>query len=142
MILLQKNKTLVQMIKYGIVGLAAFIVDYALLAFLTEVCNFHYLVSASIAFCVSIFVSYFGSIGWVFNNPETGNKARDVIVFFAIGLVGLGLTDLIMWSLTDGTGMLYLLAKVIATVVVFFWNFFARKLFLVRATKKWKVKNH
>lgn len=129
------TKTFVQMIKYGAVGAVAFVVDYGILVLLTEVFGLYYLLSATIAFCLSIFVSYFGSIIWVFNNPNTGNKKKDVFFFFAIGLVGLVLTDLFMWTFTEGLHILYLFAKVISTAVVFFWNFFARKFYLVRVTK-------
>lgn len=131
-----KKETFSQMIKYGFVGGAAFIVDYGLLILFTEHFEIHYLISSSLAFCVSILVSYFGSIGWVFHNPDTGNKFRDVAVFFLIGLAGLGLTNLVLWSLTDLAGLHYLVSKIVATIIVFFWNFFARKIFLDKVVKK------
>lgn len=127
-----KRDTFIQMVKYGFVRGDAFVVDYGVLIFLTEVVGCHYLVSSSLAFCISILVSYFGSIGWVFNNPDTGSRTRDIAAFFLIGLVGLGLTDLILWILTDIVKLHYLISKIIATVVVFFWNFFARKIFIDR----------
>lgn len=131
-----EGKTFVQMIKYGFVGGAAFIVDYGLLILLTECFDLHYLLSSSLAFCASIFVSYFGSIGWVFDNPDTGSKVRDIAVFFIIGLIGLGLTNAILWTLTELAGLHYLMSKIVATIIVFFWNFFARKIFLDWIVKK------
>lgn len=128
--LANSRDVLLPMVKYGIVGAAAFVVDYGLLILLANGFGINYIVSSSLAFCVSIFVSYFGSIGWVFNNPDTGNHTRDVIMFFVIGGVGLGLTDLFLWFFTEIVGLYYLISKIIATVIVFFWNFFARKIFL------------
>ena len=128
-------ETFVQMLKYGVVGALAYVVDFGLLILLTEVFGMHYLVSTIFAFIAGILVSYFCSIGWVFGNPDTGSRTRDVVVFFIIGAVGLGLTDLIIWILTEHCGLHYALSKVFATVVVFFWNFFARKLFLNKVTK-------
>jgi putative flippase GtrA len=49
------------------------------------------------------------------------------LLFAAIGLVGLGLLNGIMWVLTDWLGLFYLWSKVGATVVVYLWNFFARR---------------
>jgi putative flippase GtrA len=51
-------------------------------------------------------------------------------VFALVGLVGLGLNELIMWALTDGAGLHYMLSKVGATVVIYLWNFFIRKMLL------------
>jgi len=129
------KETFVQMIKYGFVGGAAFIVDYGLLILFTEYLGLYYILSSTLAFCVSILVSYFGSIGWVFHNPDTGSKSRDIVAFFIIGIVGLGLTDLILWVFTDLVEMYYLLSKIVATIIVFFWNFFARKIFIDQMTR-------
>ena len=46
----------------------------------------------------------------------------------ALYLIGLGLTELLMWAFTDGLGLFYLLSKAIAAVIVLLWNFFAKKL--------------
>ena len=45
-----------------------------------------------------------------------------------ISLIGLGLTELLMWLFTDGLGLFYLVSKAIAAVIVLLWNFFAKKL--------------
>ena len=50
-----------------------------------------------------------------------------------VGIVGLGLTELLMWLLTGKAGIHYLVAKVITTVIVFVWNFSAKKLILFRS---------
>ena len=50
--------------------------------------------------------------------------------FSLIGLVGLGLNDLILWILTDGLGLFYIFSNVIATIIVYFWNFGVRKRYI------------
>jgi putative flippase GtrA len=49
------------------------------------------------------------------------------LIFAVIGLVGLGLNEGIIWSFTDLVHFHYLISKIISAIVVFFWNFFARK---------------
>ena len=44
--------------KFGVVGVIAFIIDYGLLALLTEVFGVNYLVSATISFTASVIFNY------------------------------------------------------------------------------------
>ena len=43
-----------QIMKVGIVGASAFVIDYGLMILLTELFGIHYLISCAISFCVSI----------------------------------------------------------------------------------------
>ena len=52
----------------------------------------------------------------------------EFILFIIISLIGLGLTEWLMWLFTDGLGLFYLASKAIAAVIVLLWNFFAKKL--------------
>ena len=45
-------------------------------------------------------------------------------------MVGLGLNELIMYLGCEKLQLHYMVAKLISTAVVFFWNFFARKFIL------------
>ena len=55
------------------------------------------------------------------------SREAEFMVFVIISLIGLGLTELLMWVFTDGLGLFYLLSKAIAAVIVLLWNFFAKK---------------
>ena len=44
------KKLLAQFMKFGVVGVIAFVIDYGLLALLTELFGINYLVSATISF--------------------------------------------------------------------------------------------
>ena len=118
--------------RYGFVGGAAFIVDYGALFLLTEVFGLHYLLSATISFILGLITNYLLSISWVFNNRTMGNRWAEFTVFAIIGIIGLGLNALIMYLCTDKMGIHYMLSKIISTILVFFWNFFARKIVLFK----------
>lgn len=124
------NNTLLQLFRYTFVGGFAFLVDFGTLFFLTEFFHIHYLVSAGIAFIFGLTVNYFLSILWVFSSRTMENRLLEFFLFALIGLVGLGLTELFLWILTDIFLIYYLLSKIITTIIVYFWNFFVRKLML------------
>ncbi len=126
----ETNNTFFQLIRYTFVGGVAFLADFGTLAFFTEYFNIHYLVSAIIGFTVGLTVNYILSITWVFNQRAVSNKSLELLIFIIIGLVGLVFNELFLWFFTDKVEIHYLLSKIIATIIVYFWNFFARKHFL------------
>ncbi|MFB0565695.1 MAG: GtrA family protein [Candidatus Aminicenantaceae bacterium] len=123
----KSDKTFVQLIRYGFVGGVAYGVDFGSLIFLTEVCRVHYLISAAVAFLLGLITNYVLSIFWVFSKRTLANKRVEFLIFSIIGLVGLGLNEVIIWFFTEWIHFHYLISKVVSTVFVFFWNFFARK---------------
>ena len=129
----ETENTLIQLFRYGFVGGAAFLVDYGVLVLLTEVFGMHYLLSATISFILGLITNYLLSVVWVFNNRTLGNRWAEFTVFTIIGVIGLGLNALIMYVCTDKMGIHYMISKIISTVIVFFWNFFARKIVLFKA---------
>lgn len=124
------NNTMIQLFRYGFVGGAAFLIDYGLLFSLTEWLEINYLVSAAIAFVVGLVVNYLLSISWVFNQNRNGKPMKEFLFFTVIGVVGLMLNELILYAVTDWMHLHYMFSKIISTVIVFFWNFFARKTLL------------
>lgn len=129
----ETDNVLIQLFRYGFVGGAAFLVDYGVLVLLTEVFGMHYLLSATISFILGLVTNYLLSVVWVFNNRTLGNRWAEFTVFAIIGVIGLGLNALIMYVCTDKMGIHYMISKIISTVIVFFWNFFARKFVLFKA---------
>lgn len=56
-----------QILKFGVVGGTAFLIDYGLLFVLTEFAGIHYLISGTISFAASVIYNYILSIVWVFD---------------------------------------------------------------------------
>ena len=111
-------------------SLLSFGLDFGVLAFLTEVLRIHYLVSAAFSFTLGTTMSYALSILFVFDLRRYASPALEYGLFVLVGLSGLGLNELFLWTLTDVLGIYYLLSKIAAASLVFFWNFGARKLIL------------
>lgn len=121
-----------QLLRYGFVGGVAFVADYGTLFLLTHYAGMHYLWSAAVAFAIGLTVNYLLSISWVFNRNRSAKPWVEFMVFTLIGVVGIGLNELIMYVATDLLSMHYMLSKLISTALVFCWNFFARKLIIFK----------
>lgn len=130
----QRNKALVvQLLRYAVVGGVAFVVDYGSLWLLTEVVGLHHLVSAAISFILGLICNYVISTAWVFGESKVSNRWVEFVIFSIIGVIGLGLNELIIYLCTDVCGLHYMLSKIISTVIIFFWNFFARRFILFKS---------
>ena len=123
----RSNNTFIQMFRYGLVACVALFVDFTTLYLLTSGAGFHYLLSAAIAFMLGLATNFLLSVRWVFAARRVADRNLEFLIFGVIGLFGLGLTELLMWLLTQKAGLHYLGSKMVATVIVFFWNFLVRK---------------
>jgi len=126
----KSNNTFVQLFRYTIVGVISFIFDFSTLFILTEYLNLHYLFSAAIAFLIGLTTNYLLSISWVFVKRSISSKYAEFFLFFAVGLIGLALNEVFIWSFTEIIGIYYLHSKIFSTILVYLWNFSLRKLLL------------
>lgn len=126
----KKEKLLFQIFKFIIVGGTAFVIDYITLIICKEIFHLHTLLSAAIAFTVSTVFNYILSVKWVFDVNDSHSGKRNFIIFIIFSLMGLGLTELIMWIGEDIFKISYLIVKIVATAIVMIFNFVTRKIFL------------
>jgi putative flippase GtrA len=124
--LLRGNSTHAQMFRYAFVAGFGLVVDFGTVIFTKQILGFHYLAAACCGFILGLIVTYILSNLAVFGKPK-GNQWQLFTLFALIGIVGLGILNLLMWALTGGLGLNYIVSKALATIVVFMWNFFARK---------------
>lgn len=125
------GRLLAAFLKYLVAGGVGFIVDYSVLFLLYTCFNVHYLLSAGLAFVMGLIVVYVSSNKWVFSNRQLQDKQwLEFVIFAVIGLVGLGLTVLLMWLFVDKCEVHPLLSKLVTTGIVLMWNFSARKIIL------------
>ncbi len=128
----QTDRISIQFFRYIFVGGIAFIVDFGSLFIFTDIFGLYYLISAAIAFILGLITNYILSINWVFNRRTLNNRTYEFGLFTIIGIIGLALNEFIIWFLTAEIGFYYLISKIIAAIIILFWNFFARKLTLFR----------
>lgn len=126
------DNTLIQLFRYTFVGGIAFIFDFGSLFILTEYFNVYYLISAALAFLLGLTINYVLSIIWVFDKRAIKSKYIEFVIFTLIGIVGLALNELLMWSFTEILNTHYLFSKLLTTALVYMWNFSIRKFILFR----------
>ena len=123
------KKLIIQLIKFGIVGVIATLIDLAVLMLLKEFMHVDVLVASAVAFSVSVIANYILSMLFVFKGSEN-SKVKKFIVFVALSIGGLLLNQFIMWLGTEIMTAYYLWVKAFALVFVPIYNFVTRKIFL------------
>lgn len=132
--------------RYLFVGAVATVVDWGLL-FLLEAGIGSLLgggehrvwakyIAAAFGFAAGVTVNFFLSRTFVFQGRSARSKSTwgEFFGHGIIGVWGLIFTELLLfWG--DRMGWHFLWSKILATGVVFFWNYFARKYLVYRAKK-------
>ncbi len=124
------RKLIEQIMKFGVVGVIAFVIDFGVMVFLTEVFGIDPVISATVSFIISVVFNYAASMRYVFSHREGMSRTREFVIFVVLSAIGLGINDLLIWAGTDLASFDYRLVKVFATAVVMVWNFVTRKIFL------------
>ncbi len=123
---------LLQYAKFAIVGITSLMVDYGVLVFLTENTTFglDYFQASAFSYTISIFVNYILSIKYVFHGREDMSRMKEASIFFVLSLIGLFLTQAVMWFAVECLGIYYAIAKLLSTLMVTNYNYISRKKFL------------
>ncbi|CDD40422.1 gtrA family protein [Collinsella sp. CAG:398] len=124
------RKLIEQIMKFGVVGVIAFVIDFGVMVFLTEVFGIDPVISATVSFIISVVFNYAASMRYVFSHREGMSRTREFVIFVVLSAIGLGINDLLIWAGTDLASFDYRLVKIFATAVVMVWNFVTRKIFL------------
>lgn len=125
------TRLLAQIVKFGIVGVVATVLDFLVLYVLADFIGLHYLTAAALAFVAATLFNYAASMRFVFTSRfSAAEKHQELLLFVTLSVVGLGLNQVLMWLFVDQVVLHYLVAKVAATVFVMAWNFISRKIWL------------
>lgn len=127
------GKLIAQFLKFGVVGVIAFFIDYGVLMLLSVGIGLDPVVSAAISFTVSVVFNYVASMRFVFTHREDLSKRREFVIFVILSVIGLLINEAIMYVGIQTLGKSALaitITKVIATAVVMVWNFLSRKKWL------------
>ena len=136
------KKKLTEIIRFAVSGGVCFLIEFALLVLLRDTCGLDTLVATPIAFTVSVIVNYLFCVKWVFPDAgKQGNKAR--IAFIISSIMGLFLNEGLMWlfrvlfgedavviTVFGFTITMYMVNKVLATLIVMVWNYITKRYIL------------
>lgn len=122
-----------QIMKFGVVGIVAFFIDYGVLMLLSQGFGVDAVLSAGISFCVSVVFNYVASMRFVFTHRDDLSRSREFFIFIILSVIGLVINELIMLAGVAALGdsaLTVTITKLVATVIVLVWNFFSRKKWL------------
>ncbi len=117
-------------LRYCVVGFLVTGIDFSLLIFEVELLHIHYLTAAFISYTTAAVIHYFLSSKYVFTESDTEQSFSAFMIFLLLGVLGLGLYELMMFISVHSFGLHYVLAKVFATGISFTFNFLSRKYLL------------
>ncbi len=147
----ETTNTFIQFFRSLFVGGIATVADIGVLVLFRELFGMPEKGATVFGFIAGLTVNYIVSTFWVFAKAKVKNRVVDFIAFAVIGIIGLGLTELIIapFAMEGFFGMgyfvkhatfgtlipvdkYYIVGKLVATVLVYIWNFCARKFILYR----------
>lgn len=109
--------------KFGAVGFTGVFVDFGFTYVSKEWLKIQKYVANAIGFSIAASSNYYLNRVWTFksHNPEI---AIEYGRFFFISLIGLLISTLVIYLLVTKMKMNFYIAKLLAIIVVTFWNFF------------------
>ncbi len=125
MIDILKRNTL---IKYSTVGISGTAVDILVLYFLVDILGFGVILAASISFILAATNNFLWNNIWTFR--EDVHKrfiSLRYIRFMIVSVIGLILTIFLMYIFNSILFIWYILAKIMTSIVVLLWNYYANK---------------
>lgn len=123
---------LVEFIRYFVCSALALAVD-ASVYWLCLRLGAVYQGAAVAGFVGGVSTAYILSVRWAFRRRSIANAQVEFLIFLGIGVGGLGLTEALLWLQISLFGLGPMVAKLVAAIGVFVFNFGARKLVLFSA---------
>lgn len=123
-------------LKFALVGMAGLLIDFTVTWAMKDALNINAYVANASGFVLAASANFYLNKKWTFNdgNPQV---FKQYLRFFLISLFGLLLNTLLLYLLYGYWGWLFYPSKLMAVVVVFFWNFFANNFFTFRSKTGW-----
>lgn len=123
-----------KIIKYILVGLSAITIDLIVMISLVELLIWQAPLAASAGFVLSASSSFFLHKFWTFRD-RSRDYWRQYSQFVLTALVGLVINYYLMTWLIS-IGLHYISSRLIAIVIIFFWNFFINSWWAFKPTNK------
>ena len=100
----KKNNLLQQILKFGVVGGIAFLIDFVVYTISNKLLPFEkgYMIAGVLGFSVSLIFNYLASMKFVFERKDDTSKKKEFTIFLVLSLIGLGLNELFLMLYVDG----------------------------------------
>ncbi|MBR1386545.1 MAG: GtrA family protein [Bacilli bacterium] len=130
-----KYNLLVQIFKFFIVGVIATIIDFIIYYICYNKFEIDPLIANIISFSISVIYNYIASVKWVFATDKNKNKKVLFIEFISLSILGLLLTESLLFIFINLLSFNKMISKIIATIITMVFNFVTRKIFIENKNK-------
>ena len=114
-----------KIVGFFLIGLFSTLIDIGLLYVLTEYFGFWYIYSATVSYSSGMVVNFL--LNKYLNFQDTHrNYLRQFFSFALISISSLALTLGILYVAVEICSINYIVGKIIAVIVAFFWNYFGQ----------------
>ena len=122
----------INLFRYCFVGGVSFLIDFTIYALLVTI-GIPYLLAGVLSFVAGFIFNFFAGRFFIFaaGSREKADR-KELVSVLVIALIGLGLTELLLYVGVAWLQMDKRLAKIVAAILVLFWNYAARKIFVYK----------
>ena len=119
---------ILKMIKFGLVGLFGMLIDFGVTWLCKEKLKWNKYIANGCGFTMAVISNYIINRHWTFtsNNPMW---LTEFLIFLTVSLVGLLLNTSFLYLFHNKKDKNFYIAKFMAILVVFIWNFLANYFF-------------
>ena len=121
-----------RIVRYFFVGAVAAAVDIGLFTVFARLLGYDYLAVAGCTFVVATAVNYSLSVRHVFASGTRFGRSLEVALVFAVSAIGLAINQGVLFVAVDRLGLDLVLSKILATGIVFLWNYQVRANFVFK----------
>lgn len=123
---------IIEFFKFGFIGLIGTILNLLILYLLTEHLKIYYLISATLAFIITVTANFVGNKTWTFKEKISTQVVEKYRCYFTVSLLSLTVSLFFLYFFTEFLGICYLISQVLAIGISFSINFVGNKLWSFR----------
>ena len=133
----EKNRLFSDFCRYCLVGLIATAVEYAVFCGLSYL-GCHYEISTVTGYLIATFFNWLAGKIILFTTCDKP-LYKEILSVYIASIIGLLLNTGIMWLAVDILDVNKYISKIVATAIVFLWNFYIRKKVIYKNSQKAKT---
>jgi len=122
------NSSVIQLIEYFCVGALSALVEWTTFSVFL-LCGIYYLWGVFFSFILATGTNYWLCRRFVFLSRRHG-VPKEATLLYLVSAAGLILNIVLMWVMVDVKDMPPIMSKILASTMVFGWNFISRKLWV------------
>ena len=124
-------------ISYVLVGGIATVVEWVCYFCFDLILGFNTYAAVALSFIFSTYANWVAGRLFTFRDVKKQNIIKELVSIYGASIIGLLMNEGIMWIsmnfiFKNQTDVEKMLAKIAATGIVFFWNYFIRTFFIYR----------